>query len=79
MLFESPYGKIMAVQEKTGKVGITRENRAYSFNYALPANQWVELEFKTSSRRPICMWTGKLVDTIGTNARAQIKAPACCP
>lgn len=79
VLFESPYGKIMAVQEKTGKVGITRENRAYSFNYALPANQWVELEFKNEFEKTHLYADGKLVDTIGTNARAQIKATCMLP
>lgn len=79
MLFESPYGKIMAVQEKTGKVGITRENRAYSFNYALPANQWVELEFKNEFEKTHLYVDGKLVDTIGTNTRAQIKATCMLP
>lgn len=79
VLFESPYGKIMAVQEKTGKVGITRENRAYSFNYALPANQWVELEFKNEFEKTHLYVDGKLVDTIGTNTRAQIKATCMLP
>lgn len=79
VLFESPYGKIMAVQEKTGKVGIARENRAYSFNYALPANQWVELEFKNEFEKTHLYVDGKLVDTIGTNARAQIKATCMLP
>lgn len=79
VLFESPYGKIMAVQEKTGKVGITRENRAYSFNYALPANQWVELEFKNEFEKTHLYVDGKLVDTIGTNTRAQIKDTCMLP
>lgn len=79
VLFESPYGKIMAVQEKTGKVGITRENRVYSFNYALPANQWVELEFKNEFEKTHLYVDGKLVDTIGTNTRAQIKATCMLP
>ena len=79
VLFESPYGKIMAVQEKTGKVGIARENRAYSFNYALPANQWVELEFKNEFEKTHLYVDGKLVDTIGTNVRAQIKATCMLP
>ena len=79
VLFESPYGAIMAVQEKTGKVGITRENRAYSFNYALPANQWVELEFKNEFEKTHLYVDGKLVDTIGTNTRGQIKATCMLP
>lgn len=44
ILFESSYGSIKAVQKGTGKVGLSRENHDYSFNYELPVNQWVELE-----------------------------------
>lgn len=79
VLFESPYGKIMAVQEGTGRVGITRENRAYSFNYTLPAGQWVELEFKNEFEKTHLYVNGKLTDTIGTDARGQIKATCMLP
>lgn len=79
VLFESEYGQIMAVQEGTGKVGITRENRAYSFDYALPVNDWVELEFKNSFEKTELWVNGKLVDTIGTNARGKLKATLMLP
>lgn len=79
VLFESPYGKIMAVQEGTGRVGITRENRAYSFNYTLPVNQWVELEFKNEFEKTHLYVDGKLVDTVGTNTRGQVKATCMLP
>lgn len=46
ILFESPYGSIKAVQKETGQVGFSRESHDYSFNYTLPVNEWVELEFK---------------------------------
>ncbi len=65
VLFESDYGSIMAVQEGTGKVGFTRENHAYSFNYALPVNEWVELQIKNEFERTSLYVNGKLVDTIG--------------
>ena len=42
ILFESDYGSIKAVQKDTGKVGFSRENHDYSFNYILPVNEWVE-------------------------------------
>lgn len=64
-LFESDYGSIMAVQEGTGKVGFTRENRAYSFNYTLPVNEWVELEIKNEFERASLYVNGTLVDTLG--------------
>ena len=65
VLFESDYGSIMAVQEGTGKVGFTRENRAYSFNYTLPVNEWVELEIKNEFERASLYVNGALVDTLG--------------
>lgn len=65
VLFESDYGSIMAVQEGTGKVGFTRENRAYSFNYTLPVNEWVELEIKNEFERASLYVNGTLVDTLG--------------
>lgn len=65
VLFESDYGSIMAVQEGTGKVGFTRENRAYSFNYTLPVNEWVELEIKNEFERASLCVNGTLVDTLG--------------
>ena len=46
ILFESDYGSIKAVQKGTGKVGFSRENHDYSFNYILPVNEWVELEIQ---------------------------------
>lgn len=65
VLFESDYGSIMAVQEGTGKVGFTRENRAYSFNYTLPVNEWVELEIKNEFEQASLYVNGALVDTLG--------------
>lgn len=65
VLFESPYGSIKAVQGGTGKVGITRENYDYSFNYELPLNDWVELEFKNEFKKISLYVNGKLTDTLG--------------
>ena len=65
ILFESAYGSIKAVQGATGKVGITRENRDYSFNYELPVDEWVELTFKNAFEIVSLYVNGELVDTIG--------------
>lgn len=65
VLFESDYGSIMAVQKGTGKVGFTRENHAYSFNYTLPVNEWVELEIKNEFEQASLYVNGTLVDTLG--------------
>ena len=65
ILFESAYGSIKAVQGTTGKVGITRENRDYSFNYELPVGKWVELTIKNAFEEVSLYVNGELVDTIG--------------
>ena len=65
ILFESPYGSIKAVQKGTGNVGFSRENHDYSFNYTLPVNEWVELEFKNEQNRATLLVNGQVVDCIG--------------
>lgn len=65
ILFESSYGSIKAAQKKTGKVGISRENFDYSFNYELPVNEWVELEIKNVQNRVQLYVNGELKDTLG--------------
>ena len=80
ILFESPYGSIKAVQAKTGKVGITRENRDYSFNYTLPMNEWVELEFKNEGMGKVSLYVnGKLKETIGQDGGTKLKATCMLP
>ena len=70
ILFESSYGSIKAVQKGTGKVGLSRENHDYSFNYELPVNQWVELEFKNRKEVIDLYVNGQLVDTLGDDEQA---------
>ncbi len=70
ILFESPYGSIKAVQKGTGKVGFTRENHDYSFDYTLPVNEWVELEFKNVLNRTTLLVNGEVVDVLGDNDKA---------
>ena len=71
ILFESPYGSIKAVQGDTGKVGFTRELYDYSFNYTLPVNEWVELEFKNQQNVIELYVNGSLVDTLGDDEKIQ--------
>ena len=70
ILFESSYGSIKAVQKGTGKVGLSRENHDYSFNYELPVNQWVELEFKNRKEVIDLYVNGQFVDTLGDDEQA---------
>lgn len=71
ILFESPYGSIKAVQNETGKVGFSRERFDYSFNYTLPLNEWVELEFKNQQNVMHLYVNGELVDTLGDDERIE--------
>lgn len=70
VLFESSYGSIKAVQKETGKVGFTRENHDYSFNYELPLNEWVELEFKNEQNKTYLYVNGELKDILGDDEKA---------
>ena len=79
ILFESDYGQIKAVQAKTGQVGITRENHDYSFNYTLPVNEWVELEFKNVQNKTSLYVDGELVETIGLDGGNKLKATCMFP
>lgn len=71
ILFESSNGSIKAVQKDTGKVGFSRELYDYSFNYELPVNVWVELEFKNVLNVTELYVNGVLVDTLGDDERSQ--------
>lgn len=71
VLFESSYGKIKAVQIETGKVGFSRENMDFSFDYELPLNEWVELEFKNVFTKTHLYVNGVLVDTLGDGERVE--------
>lgn len=79
VLFESEYGTIKAVQKGTGKVGITRENRDYSFNYTLPVDEWVELEFKNEFEVTTLYINGEKVETVGATGNGSCnKLKATC-
>lgn len=71
ILFESPYGSIKAVQKDTGKVGFSREIFDYSFNYSLPVNEWVELEFKNELNKAYLYVNGELKDVLGDGETIQ--------
>ncbi|MDO5048549.1 MAG: discoidin domain-containing protein [Actinomycetaceae bacterium] len=79
VLFESDYGQIKAVQKGTGNVGISRENRDYSFNYKLPVGEWVELEFKNEQNFTTLYVDGELIQKIGVEGRGKLKATSMFP
>ena len=59
------------VQGDTGKVGFSREEYDFSFNYTLPVNEWVELEFKNQQNVIELYVNGSLVDTLGDDERIE--------
>lgn len=71
VLFESEYGSIKAVQKETGNVGFSREGFDYSFNYELPLNEWVELEFKNSKNVTKLYVNGVLMDVLGDGEKVE--------
>lgn len=71
ILFESDYGSIKAVMNGTGKVGFSRESHDYSFDYELPVDEWVELEFKNELNVTKLYVNGTLVDTLGDNEKVE--------
>lgn len=71
ILLESSYGSMKAVQKDTGKVGFSRELFDYSFNYTLPINEWVELEFKNQQNKMELYVNGKLVDVLGDDEKIE--------
>lgn len=73
ILFESPYRNIKAVQKETGKLGVSRENFDYSFNYTLSVDEWVELEFKNELNVLKLYVNGKLTDVLGEDEKVEGK------
>lgn len=53
---------IKAVQKNTGKVGFSREGYDFSFDYTLPAGEWVELTFQGGKDSVALYVNGELVD-----------------
>ena len=51
-----------AAQKITGNVGFSREGYDYSFNYTLPDNKWVELEFRSGKDSVELYVDGELID-----------------
>ena len=63
------YGKwaFYAVEPETGRVGFAREGRTYTFDYALPEGEWVNLKLKGTSGKTTLYVQGKMVDSLGSD------------
>ncbi len=68
ILFESSKGQFKAVQKKTGKVGFSRENYDYSFNYELPKGEWVDLSIVGKLNKTELYVNGEYVDEISKSS-----------
>ncbi len=79
ILFKSPYGTIKAVQNGSGKVGFSREGFDYSFDYALPIGEWVELELRNTFTMTTLFVDGEEVGTLGSPDRTKLKATMMIP
>ena len=60
-------------------MGITRENRDYSFDYELPVGTWVDLEFKNEKNKVSLYVNGELIEQLGTDADTKLKATCMFP
>lgn len=65
---DSAYGvwAFYAVEPETGCVGFAREGRTYTWDYKLPAGQWVELKVTGELGRTTLYADGVLVGTLGS-------------
>lgn len=61
-----------ASQKNTGKVGFSREGYDYSFNYMLPKNEWVTLEFHSGKDSVELYVDGELIDNKHYNSNGEL-------
>ncbi len=63
------YGRwaFYVVEPETGKVGFTREGRTYTFDYTIPAGEWVELKLVGMSGKTTLYVDGEEVDSLGSD------------
>ncbi len=61
------YYQFKAVQKGTGKVGFSRENYDYSFDYTLPKGEWVYLTVEGKQDITRLYANGKLVSSLGSS------------
>lgn len=64
VLFEHGITQIKASQNKSGKLGFSREGLDYAFNYELPKDEWVDVSITTSMGKASLHVNGKFVQEI---------------
>lgn len=67
---DSAYGEwaFYAVQPQTGKVGFSREGRTYTWDYALPYEEWVELKIVGEPGQTTLYVDGTKAGTLGNQS-----------
>ncbi len=56
-----------AVEPQTGRVGFTREGRTYTFDYTLPAGEWVNLKVRGLAGKVVLYVEGEEVGAVGSD------------
>ncbi len=56
-----------AVEPETGRVGFTREGRTYTFDYTLPAGEWVNLKVRGMAGKVVLYVEDEEVDAVGSD------------
>lgn len=69
ILFSSPNAIVKLKQQATGKLGFSRENYNYNFNYELPSNTWTNIVITGNNKGTSLYVNGSLVEKLEGNMR----------
>ncbi|MEE1943467.1 family 20 glycosylhydrolase [Pedobacter sp. KR3-3] len=64
VLFSSADATVKLKQQQTGKLGFSRENYHYNFNYSVPANTWTHLVITGNNKGTSLYVNGKLQERL---------------
>ena len=64
VLFSSPDAVVKLNQQQTGKLGFSRENYHYFFNYTVPAEQWTHIAITGDNKGTSLYVNGRLVEKL---------------
>ncbi|WP_212002257.1 family 20 glycosylhydrolase [Chitinophaga sp. HK235] len=64
VIFSSPHAVVTLLQQQTGKLGFTRENYHYNFNYTLPVETWTHVAISGDHKGTSLFINGQLVEKL---------------
>lgn len=67
VLFSSPDAVVKLKQQATGKLGFSRENYDYTFNYTVPENQWTHIVITGDNKGTSLYVNGLLIERLEGN------------